>query len=83
MFFLFYLQYPPEQYQIIGENSSGSFVSHHSFGKYTFRPINWSQDSRLKNTLIIGSPAEIPKGVGAIKIINNLDGSPAIKIVGT
>lgn len=83
MFFLFYLQYPPQLYQQVGENSSGSFVSHHSFGKYTFRPINWTQDSKLKNTLIIGSPKEIPAGVGTLKTINNLDGTPAIKIVGT
>jgi len=83
MFFLFYLQYPPAQYQEVGKNSSGSFVSHHSFGKYTFRPINWRKDSRLKNALIIGSPAEIPSGVGAIKTIYNLDGTQAIKIVGT
>jgi 4-amino-4-deoxy-L-arabinose transferase-like glycosyltransferase len=83
MFFLFYLQYPPQLYQQVGENSSGSFVSHHSFGKYTFRPIDWTQDSKLKNTLIIGSPKEIPAGVGTLKTINNLDGTPAIKIVGT
>jgi 4-amino-4-deoxy-L-arabinose transferase-like glycosyltransferase len=83
MFYLFYLGYPPEKYQEVGKTSSGSFDSHHSFGKYTFRPINWSVDSHLKNALIIGTPAEIPKGVGTIKTIYNLDGSPAIKIVGT
>jgi 4-amino-4-deoxy-L-arabinose transferase-like glycosyltransferase len=83
MFFLFYLQYPPSAYQKIGENSSGSFVSHHSFGRYTFRPIDWSEDSKLKNALIIGSPKEIPQGARTIKTIYNLDGTPAIKIVGT
>lgn len=83
MFFLFYLQYPPEKYQIVGKNSSGSFTSHHSFGKYTFRPIDWNKDAHLKNALIIGSPTEIPTGVGVIKTIYDLNGSPAIKIVGT
>jgi len=83
MFFLFYLQYPPAEYQQIGKTSSGSFVSHHSFGRYTFRPIDWNKDSRLKDALIIGSPKEIPQGVGTIKTIYNLDGTPAIKIVGT
>jgi len=83
MFFLFYLKYPPQEYQIVGKDSSGGFTSHHSFGKYTFRPIDWSKDSHLKNALIIGNPNEIPKGVGVIKTIYNLDGSPAIKIVGT
>ena len=83
MFFLFYLQYPPAEYQIVGENSSGSFTSHHSFGRYTFRSIDWNKDSHLKNALIIGNPSEIPDGVGVIKTIYNLNGTPAIKIVGT
>ena len=83
MFFLFYLQYPPAEYQIVGENSSGSFASHHSFGRYTFRAIDWNKDSHLKNALIIGNPSEIPSGVGVIKTIYDLNGNSAIKIVGT
>lgn len=83
MFFLFYLKYSPQLYQEVGKNSSGSFVSHHSFGKYTFRPVDWNNDSKLKNTLLIGSPKEIPKGAQVIKTIYNLDGTPAILIAGT
>ena len=83
MFFLFYLKYPPSDYQKIGEISSGSFVSHHSFGKYVFRPIDWQKDSFRKNILYVGSPGEIPKGVTPLKTIDNLDGTPAIEIVGT
>ena len=83
MFFLFYLKYPSSEYQKIAENGSGSFISHHSFGKYTFRPIDWQKDSKVKNVLYVGSPAEIPKGIGTIKTIYFLDGNPAIEIVGT
>ncbi|OGH04097.1 MAG: hypothetical protein A2W22_06265 [Candidatus Levybacteria bacterium RBG_16_35_11] len=83
MFFLFYLKYPPADYQKIGETSSGGFASHHSFGKYTFRPINWNKDSLEKDILFIGTPKEIPAGVNTIKTIYNLDGKEAIKIVGT
>lgn len=83
MFFLFYLKFPPGEYQKIGENSSGSFDSHHSFGRYTFRPIDWTKDSAKKNVLYIGLPKEIPDGVTLIKTIYNLDGTPAIKIAGT
>ena len=83
MFFLFYLQYPPLSYQKIGVNSSGGFRSHHFFGKYTFRPIDWPKDSLRKNVLYIGNPDEIPGGVNVIKTIYNLNGTPAIKIVGT
>lgn len=82
MFFLFYLQYSPSDYQMIGKDSSGGFRSHHSFGKYTFRTIDWNKDSMLKNTLIIGTPADIPDGVNTIKTIYNLDKTEAIKIVG-
>ena len=83
MFFLFYLKYPPRDYQKIGEHSSGGYAAHHSFGKYTFRPINWSRDSVDKNVLYVGTPSEIPKGLHVIKTIYNLDGSEAIKIAGT
>ncbi|OGH08837.1 MAG: hypothetical protein A2152_03400 [Candidatus Levybacteria bacterium RBG_16_35_6] len=82
MFFLFYLKYPPKDYQKIGETSSGGFASHHSFGKYTFRPIDWSKDSLQKDTLFIGLPKEFPGGVSTIKTILNLNETEAIKIVG-
>lgn len=82
MFFLFYLKYPPLEYQKVGEKSSGSFVSHHSFGKYIFRPINWQEDSGAKGVLYIGKPEEIPQSA-AIKTIYNLNGTPAIRIAGT
>ncbi|MEK7168906.1 MAG: hypothetical protein AAB778_02735, partial [Patescibacteria group bacterium] len=83
MFFLFYLKFPPEEYQKIGENSSGSFESHHSFGRYEFRRIDWQKDSQSKNTLLVGSTKEIPDGAPILKTIYNLDGSVAIRIVGT
>ncbi len=82
MFFLFYLQYPPSEYQKIGEKSSGSFDSHHSFGKYIFRPIDWRKDSLDKNVLYIGNPDEIPES-SSMKTIYNLNGTPAIRIAGT
>ncbi len=82
MFFLFYLKYPPSEYQAIGEHSSGGFASHHSFGRYIFRPINWQKDSQMKDVLFVGPPSEIPQGV-ALKTIYNLDGTVAIRIAGT
>ncbi|MEK7160101.1 MAG: glycosyltransferase family 39 protein [Patescibacteria group bacterium] len=82
MFFLFYLKYPPSEYQKIGEKSSGGYAVHHSFGKYTFRPIDWQKDSLKKGVLYIGNPDEIPLGV-SMKTIYNLNGTPAIRIAGT
>ncbi|MCX6722656.1 MAG: hypothetical protein NT094_01135, partial [Candidatus Staskawiczbacteria bacterium] len=83
MFFLFYLQYFPLDYQKIGVNSSGGFRSHHYFGKYIFRPIDWPKDSLRKNVLYIGNPDEIPDDVNTIKTIYNLDKTTAIRIIGT
>ncbi|HVZ67441.1 MAG TPA: glycosyltransferase family 39 protein [Patescibacteria group bacterium] len=83
MFFLFYTKYPAAQYQKEGGAGSGSFDSHHSFGKFQFRPINWDTDSKLQKTLFIGTPDEIPNNASVIKTIYNLNGTPAIKIAGT
>ncbi len=83
MFFLFYLKYSPSEYQKVGEKSSGSFDSHHSFGRYTFRTIDWQKDRLSKNTLYVGTPKDIPNGATLIKTIYNLDKSIAIRIAGT
>lgn len=83
MFFLFYLKFDPAEYQKTGEHSSGSFDSHHSFGRYTFRPIDWQKDVKMKNTLFIGTDKEIPRDAPIIKTIYNLNGTVAIKVAGT
>ena len=82
MFFLFYFKYPPSEYQKIGEKSSGGYAVHQSFGKYTFRPIDWQKDSLRKGVLYIGNPDEIPEAV-SMKTIYNLNGKPAMIIAGT
>lgn len=52
--------------------------------KYLFRAINWPGDESQPNTLIIGSPEEIPADVpGIIQTINFPDGQPAFRIVKT
>ena len=83
MFFLFYLKYPPQNYQKVSEHSSGGYGASHFFDKYTFKPIDWEKDSVKKNVLFIGVPSEIPNRVPVIKIIHNLDGTEAIRIAGT
>lgn len=82
IFFLFYLKYPPQEYQNIPENKSKT-TNDKSFGKYIFREINWEKDSRANNVLYLVDPNEIPKETRRINTINNLDGTPAIAIVGT
>ncbi len=76
IFFLYYLKFPPQEYQETqGDN--------HSFAKFEFRPIEWSDDSTKENTLFIGSPGEFPLTVKSDKTINYLNGEEAIKIVST
>src|SRR5690606_12698952 len=61
MFYLFYSMYPPEKYQS-SKSPSGNFETHQQFQKYHFRPINWTIDSSQKDTLFVGTPAEIEEG---------------------
>ncbi len=82
IFFLFYLKYPPIDYQKSGGTVSGGFAeTHKGFYKYTFRPIEWNMEDKGTQTLYVGRPSDFPEGVKVIKTINFLDGKPAIKIV--
>ncbi len=76
MFFLFYSQYPPEEYQKVSPQSGG-FAVHPEFDKYIFRPIDWEKDSTLKDTLIVGLPSEIPQKE-AIYTVYYPNGDPAL-----
>lgn len=80
IFFLFYLQYPPDQYQKEVLEASGGFRENHAFGKYEFRTINWNSEEKGKEVLYIGRPGDFPN-VPTIKTIDYLDNTPAIKIV--
>jgi hypothetical protein len=82
IFFLFYLKYSPRDYQNIAKNRPVNIVDN-SFGKYSFRPLNWTKDALQKNVLYVGSPQDFSGKVNILKIIYNLDGTPAIEIVGT
>lgn len=80
VFFLFYLQYPPDQYQKEALEASGGFRENHAFGKYEFRPIQWENEDKSDDILYIGRPGDFPN-VPTIKTIYYLDNTPAIKIV--
>jgi 4-amino-4-deoxy-L-arabinose transferase-like glycosyltransferase len=82
IFFLFYLNYPPKDYQQIAKNRPINMVDN-SFGKYSFRPIDWDKDALQENVLYVGSPWDFKGKVNILKTIYNLDGTAAIEIVGT
>ena len=81
MFFLFYLQYSPVDYQRESQLSSGGFRENHVFGKYIFRPIDWNSEEKAKKTLYVGRPGDFSEDANILKTVNYLDGKPAIKIV--
>lgn len=82
MFFLFYLKYEPTAYQREGGTVSGGFAEpHRGFGKYTFRPIEWDKEEKNAKILYVGRSSDFPEEARMVKIINFLDGQPAIKIV--
>ncbi|MDP3888604.1 MAG: glycosyltransferase family 39 protein [bacterium] len=92
IYYLFYTQYPPSQYQKqakLIENSDGDVGYVSNIDSIEFRDIYWPTDRALKNTLFVGGPYELPdqdidpSQARVRKEIQSLDGSPAFKIVET
>jgi len=86
IYYLFYNKIDPAWYQKNWNYLGTGQVERmrRVIGKYEFRDINWNQDKKLKDTLLIGSPQEIPDNApGLIKNIYYLDGTVAYRIVGT
>lgn len=86
IYYLFYNQIDPIWYQKNWNYLKTGQVERMKriIGKYEFRNINFEKDSKLKNTLLIGTPQEIPDNAsGIIKTIYFLNGSVAFRIVGT
>jgi 4-amino-4-deoxy-L-arabinose transferase-like glycosyltransferase len=82
IFFLFYLKYPPKQYQT-EENGTGGFREIHTFGKYEFRSIDWEKEAKDDKTLYVGIPSDFSPTLPGydVKIINYFDNKPAIQVV--
>lgn len=81
MFYAFYLQYPPAEYQKESTSHSGGFAVHQSFGKYVFRTIDWSKEEKSPSILYVGRPQDFGGDANVLKTIYYLNGEPAIKIV--
>lgn len=85
MFFLFYTKYDPALYQKQGGTLSGGYSATHKFGKYEFRSFNIGNEK--KGNMYVGNFAELNlkgvlvKQVRTLKVVQNLDGNDAIKII--
>lgn len=81
MFFLFYLKYPPQQYQQLVAEGKNLNQDYHTFDKYEFRSFNWTKENHKENILYIGSVGDFPNTIVAKKTINFPNGSPTILLV--
>lgn len=82
-FWLYYLKYDPNKYQQEGGTVSGGFLEdRNKFDKYLFKPIEYEKQKKEAKTLFVGTPKEFPDSIKPLKIVNYLNGEPAIFIVG-
>lgn len=81
IYFLFYNPIDPTWYQ--SQWRGGEIERfNRSFGDYTFRNIDWKQDQNLQNTILVGTPGEIPADADSIiKEIKYPNGDVAFRIV--
>lgn len=85
IYYLFYNKIDPVWYQKNWDYNRNGTIDRFKriIGKYTFRNIDYSKDVHLPNTLLIGTPKEIPDSAKVIKVIYFPDGEVAFKLVKT
>ena len=83
--FLFYLNYSPEKFQkehVLTLKDKFGFSTVRAFDKYTFTPINYdSARPNHPNSLIVGTPEEIPKEANIVKKVYGLNGHLYFEVV--
>lgn len=80
IFFLFYLDYPPKEYQETRKRLEKT-AKYPTFDKYEFRRFVWDQEKNKTDVLLVGPPDEFPDAVATRKVIDYPNGKPAILIV--
>lgn len=66
---LFYSLYPPQDFQknaVWEKDDSEGFSFVKSFGKYEFRPIDWTKDYAQRNVLLITTDKEKPEKIPSL-----------------
>ncbi len=93
--FLFYMKYPPQKFQgnpassdtsqgghVLTSRDRFGFSTVRDFGKFHFEVINFDKiRPENPNTLIIGTPEEIPKEANVVKEIYGTNGHFYFKVV--
>ncbi len=74
----------PHIFTLVYQDRDPIFVFNGGMLKYIYYKINWFDDSRFKDVLLIGSPLEIPEHPETlVEQINFPDGTPAFRVVKT
>ncbi len=81
IFFLFYLRYPPQQYQRLVAEGKNLPLDNHEFGQYEFRTFDWAKEKKKQNILYVGPTGDFPNHIVAKQTFFYPDGSPAILLV--
>jgi 4-amino-4-deoxy-L-arabinose transferase-like glycosyltransferase len=81
MFFMFYLHYPPQQYQQLIAQGQNLLTNNHHFDNYEFRNFDWNTEKVKQNILYVGTVNDFPKNIKAKETVYYPDGTPAILLV--
>lgn len=83
--FLFYMKYPPQNFQfhhVLSTRDEFGFSTVADFDKYHFGPIDLTSiQNNYPNSLIIGTPKEIPQSANIVKRIYGTNGFEYFDIV--
>ena len=83
--FLYYMKYPPAKFQkehVLTPRDQFGFSTVNNFDEYHFQAINWDVDQRANpNSLLIGTPEEIPDASNIVKEIYGSNGYKYFQIV--
>jgi hypothetical protein len=85
IYYLLYSKIDPSWYQKNWDYNGNGMVDRFKriIGKYTFRNIDYVSDVKIKSSLLIGTPKEIPENAKIIKTIDFPDGRVAFVIAKT
>lgn len=81
IFYLFYTKYDPAKYQ--ERVKRGTLDYSLQLDNLTFKKIDWSKDSTISKTMIVGTEKEIPSDVPILYKKDYLDGTPGMRVVET
>ena len=82
IFFLFYLKYPPAQYQHIAKLLGGHYTQDHAFGEFEFRSISMRELKQpVKGYLYVIGANQTVGGDDVVKTIYYLNHQPAFAII--